>query len=103
MSYMYWILPVVLSLLSVRYGRLLLRQLQLSEDSSALSELRNISEVDASGSAAAVKGRSSSGGEPPLVVEETLGRWTLYEGKPGRRAGHIVTASSYFDRLRILL
>lgn len=33
------------------------------------------------------------------LVTERIGLWSLYEGVPGSAAGHVVEASSYFDRL----
>jgi len=32
-------------------------------------------------------------------VHEQVGRWSLFVGKPGPSAGHVVEASSYFDRM----
>ena len=71
-----------------RYGRLLLRQ--LADDQRLLPQLLSVAPGQSE--------KGEGGGRARWTVQEAEARWTLYEGKPGRRAGHIVDASSYFDR-----
>lgn len=42
---------------------------------------------------------SSPNGNGPVEVEMQVSGLTLYRGKPGPESGHVVDASSYFDRL----
>lgn len=42
--------------------------------------------------------QSEEGGEEEVEVEQRQGGLCLYKGKPGERSGHLVEASSYFDR-----
>lgn len=77
---------------NVWYGKLLLRTLAGLSVSHPHLEASFCNALPASSA-------SSEGGEEKTEVELQLSGLTLYKGKPGPASGHLVQASSYFDRL----
>lgn len=79
------------------YGKLLTRQVDAMNDGSSLL----FTTVSANDQSATKKRRNDGSSESSSAwkVKFESGQTTLYVGVPGPLAGHMVQASSYFDRL----
>eukprot|EP01041_Mallomonas_annulata_P001445 gene1445-2782_t len=90
------------------YGKLLVRQLAQYPSKIALKSVSatptksNLNSKSTSNHKLSKNNstrNSSSSSNKTWRIKEQVGNWMLYEGNPGTDGGHIVHASSYFDRL----